>query len=308
MAAPRWLRAAVLAFPRGFRERHRRDFEDTLDDLIAHAEPADRPRVARRAFVQTVRSGLAERAASLSLFSPKRPRPAGAPSSSSGFDDLRHDAAHAWRSVVRRPGFAAVVMLTLAIGLGGSAAMFSVIDGVLLEPLPYAESDRLVTLLRTFTNDPSREADNMSLPDFRDVQEGVSEIVASAGYRRARETLQLEDGPRLILTAGVTDGLLPVFGLAPHIGRDLEAKDALLDAPRVVVLGYDFWTRYRGSNPGVLGQTIELSGETFEIVGVAPPSFDFPGRVQVYTALQIDTENDCGRGCHLLDSVARIDR
>ncbi|MEO1366286.1 MAG: hypothetical protein AAFX50_03840, partial [Acidobacteriota bacterium] len=164
MAAPRWLRAAVLAFPRSFRDHHRRDFEDTLDDLIAHAEPADRGRTARRAFVQTLRSGLAERAAAVSLFSPGDPRPAGGPARSSAFDDFSHDATHAWRSVVRRPGFAAVVMLTLAVGLGGSAAMFSVIDGVLLEPLPYAESDKLITLRRVLTNEPGRDRSNMSLP------------------------------------------------------------------------------------------------------------------------------------------------
>ncbi|MEM8993354.1 MAG: hypothetical protein AAGF23_01055, partial [Acidobacteriota bacterium] len=102
MAAPGWLRAAIWAFPRSFRERHRSDFEETLHDLVAHAEPADRRRVARRAFVQTVRSGLAERAVSLSLFSPGTPSPPGEPARSSAFDDLRHDAIHAWRSVVRR--------------------------------------------------------------------------------------------------------------------------------------------------------------------------------------------------------------
>ncbi|MEM1178230.1 MAG: ABC transporter permease [Acidobacteriota bacterium] len=301
MAAPRWLRAAVLSFPRSFRRRHGDDLLETLDDLMEGTAAADRGRVARRTFRQLVRSGIAER---LSPFSPRQ-RSVDSPRSSA-MEDFRHDLIHAWRSVVRRPGFAAIVVLTLAIGLGASAAMFSVIHGVLLEPLPYAESDQLVTLFRTSTTDPGRESSSYSLPDLRDVQREVPGLVSSAGYRRSQQTLTLDGEPRLVLTGLLTDGLLSTFGLAPHVGRDLDAADARPGAPKVAVVGYEFWRQHLGGAPDALGQTLTLSDESYEIIGVAPRDFDFPGRVEIYTALDIDIENDCGRDCHILGTVGRL--
>lgn len=306
----RMLRLALLLFPRDFLARQGSDLLETYEDWIAHTAPSDRPRVRRRAVLQLVRAGLAERLASLRPASSQPGRhPDRSPRrhpSSSVLEDVWHDLEHAYRSLRRRPGFAVMVMLTLAIGLGSSAAMFGVVHGVLLEPLPYEDSHRLMTLGRWFTNDPDRGGDNMSLPDLRDVQGQVSGLESVAGVFAARETLELDGEPQLVRTAGVSEGLLRVFGLSPLAGRDLAAEDAALDAPPVVVLGHDFWTRRLGADPDVLGTTLELSAESYEIVGVAPPGFDYPEGAQAWTAMQVDTENDCGRGCHFLSAVARL--
>ena len=295
-----WLRLALRTFPEDFRRRQEDDLIDTVDDVLAHTSPAQRPRMRGRILIQLIRAGLAERISAHGSAGPRFH------TRSSPMDDLVHDLKSALRSLIRRPAFAAMVVMTLAIGLGTSAAMFGVVHGVLLEPLPFPEPERLITLVRDFEDDPGREEDNMSLPDLRDIQTRVEGIEALAGYGRARHTL-LQDGEPQLLNAGrVTDGLLRVLGLAPHLGRDLTADDAVLDAPKVVVLGHGFWRRQFQGDAGAVGKTLMLSGEPHTIVGVAPEGFDFPGDVEAWVPWQIDTEG-CGRGCHLLDTVARLD-
>ncbi|MCG8456246.1 MAG: ABC transporter permease [Holophagales bacterium] len=220
-------------------------------------------------------------------------------------DDLLHDLKSASRSLSRRPAFALMVIATLGLGLGASAAMFSVVDGVLLEPLPFEEPDRLVTMSRTFTNEPGRRGRNMSLPDLRDVQAASKSLEALAGYSGAQLTL-LRDGEPHLLTAGrATDGLLKVFGLKPSLGRDLEAADALPEAPGAVVISHGFWQTHFGGDPAVLGRTLTLTGDEYEVVGVAPASFAFPREAEVWVAWQIDPEM-CGRSCHLMRTVGRL--
>ena len=302
-SSPLELRLALRLFPRDFRARQGADLLETYEDWIAFSAPSERPRVRRQALVQLLRAGLAERFASVM---PPSPMPPSRSPRSSALEDLWHDVKSAFRSLQRRPFFAAMVMLTLAIGLGTSAAMFGVVHGVLLEPLPYEDSHRLITMERIFTNDPDRHAASMSLPDVRDVRREIPGLEAVAGVYGTRETLLLGDEPQLIRTGGVSNGLLDVFGLAPVAGRDIEAADAVLEAPPVVVVGHEFWQRRLGGDPDVLGTAIELSSVKYEIVGVAPAGFDFPRGAEAWTALQIDTESDCGRGCHFLTTVGRL--
>ncbi|MCG8456306.1 MAG: ABC transporter permease [Holophagales bacterium] len=220
-------------------------------------------------------------------------------------DDLLHDLKSATRSLSRRPAFALMVIATLGIGLGASAAMFSVVNGVLLEPLPFEDPDRLVTLIRQFSNDPAREEYRMSLPDLRDVQAESESLEAAAGYRASQKTLLADGEPRLVSACSSSDGLLQIFGLEPHLGRDLRASDAEPGAEKVVVLGHGFWQSHFGGDPEVLGEPLVLSGAAHTVIGVAPRGYGFPQEAELWTSWQLDTE-DCGRACHILRTVGRL--
>ena len=303
-----WLRLALACFPQDFRRRRGDEMLDTVEDMLRQSVAADRAKLRRRIFFQLARAGLAERL-SVPPFRVPSFRASNTHfhkhSRSPFMDDLIHDLKSAFHSLARRPAFAMMVIATLAVGLGTSAAMFGVVHGVLLEPLPFDEPDRLVTVLRNFTNDPGREEDNMSLPDLLDLQERTTSLEAVAGYGRARKTLVKDGEPQLMVTGRVTNGLLNVFGLAPHLGRDLESGDALLDAPKAVVLSHAFWLKQFGGDPSAIGTVLQLSGDSHTVVGIAPAGFDYPSDVEAWVPWQIDTEG-CGRGCHLLDTVARL--
>lgn len=219
-------------------------------------------------------------------------------------DDLFFDVRTAFRALVRRPAFALMVVTTLGVGLGTSTAMFGVVHGVLLEPLPYPESDRLVTLLRHYSR-TGREPTNMSLPDLRDVQERVSTLAAVAGYQSMRTAFVVDGEPRLLSLGRVSNGLLEVFRMRPHLGRDLTAADAEPNAPKTIVISHAAWQELFGGAPDVLGRVLELAGEAHAVVGVGPSGFAFPEAVDGWVAWQIDVEG-CGRDCHLMPTVGRL--
>ena len=316
MSMELWLRLALAFFPQDFRRRRADEMVDTVEEMLLHSRPEERAKQCRRIFLQLARAGLAERF-SVPIFSeavPSTVPSTGATRPSNTFhkhsrspfmDDLTHDLKSAFNSLIRRPGFALMVVATLAVGLGTSAAMFGVVHGVLLKPLPFDEPDRLVTIYRHFSNEPGREEDNMSLPDLHDVQKQVSSLDAVAGFGRSRSTMIRDGEPSLLITGRVTNGLLEVFGLAPHLGRDIELDDAVVDAPKVVLLSHSFWQTQFGGDPSVIGNVLQLSGDDHTIVGVAPAGFQYPSDVEAWVPWQIDIEG-CGRGCHLMDTVARL--
>ncbi len=250
----------------------------------------------RRTATDLARSAAAERL--YPSLTPSRVRPE---IGASFMDQLFQDCRYALRSLRHRPGFTLVALVVLGLGIGANTAIFSVVHGVLLRPLPYPEPDNLVALQR-FDGGAVHRA--MSQPDLEDLlQEGT--FTAVAGYQTARFTLTSGDLPELVRGARTTGGLLEVFGPPPVLGRDLLPAENASEGPRVAVIGHRFWQERYGGDPGVVGTTIELAGTAYEIVGVAPLGFDFPAEAQVWTPLYNDVE-DCGRGCHLMRAVARL--
>ncbi|MGH9335204.1 MAG: ABC transporter permease, partial [Vicinamibacteria bacterium] len=209
------------------------------------------------------------------------------------------EIAFAFRNLGRAPTVTLPAVVTLALGIGANTAIFSVVNAVALRPLPYPEPDRLTTVWSTH-----RTRGSLSQPDLRDIQAESRSLEALAGYSGTGFTLTGMGPPEVVQGTMVTDGLLKAFGLKPVLGRDLEASESVPGGPRVAVIAYGFWQeRFGGAHP--LGKTLTLDGELYEIVGVAPPGFDFPDGAQVFRPLYLDTE-DCGRGCHLLRSVGRL--
>ena len=210
--------------------------------------------------------------------------------------DLRQDVAYAVRVLARAPGFAAVAIVTLALGIGGSTAIFSVIDAALLRPLPYPHPEQLVEILIEEPRPDGRVSRfGPSMEDIRIWRENgqvFSHVAAWAGSPRPA----LLDGPEpeRVRVTQVSEDYLGLFGVVPVAGRGFQATDMPVDAPSVVILGHEFALRRFGSTEAALGQTMRLDNAATTIVGVLPASFR--GGAQVWRPLRMPPESMKGRG------------
>lgn len=220
-------------------------------------------------------------------------------------DAIRAEIRFAFRSLRQRPGFSALVVATLGLGIGANTGIFTVVSGVLLSPLAYPDPDGLVVVGVEQAGGGS--LDNMSLPDILDIEERVPSIATLVGYSGSTATLTGRGEPTLVPVGRVEKGLLSTFGLAPVLGRDIAPEESGAASAAVAVIGYGFWRDRLRSAPDVIGETLVLDGISFEIVGVAPPGFDFPGGTQLWYPRRIDPD-DCARGCHTWWTIGRLAR
>src|SRR4051794_6805176 len=192
------------------------------------------------------------------------------------------------RRLLRAPLFSAVAVLTLALGIGANAAIFSVINGVLLKPLPYREADRLVGVWHT--------APGMNIPLMN---QSPATYFTYRENGRVLEDIGLWDNgsvsvtgtgePERIEVLMVTDGTLPVLGVQPVIGRTFTREDDRPGTPERVILTHGYWQRKFASDPGVLGRSMTVDGTPREIIGVLPASFKFLNNTpQILLPFQID--------------------
>ena len=185
------------------------------------------------------------------------------------------DLRYGLRSLLKTPGFTLVAVLTLALGVGANAAIFSVLEAVVLRDLPYQDPDRLAVLWTR--NIQQNLPDGSSFLNFRDWKAQSKEFESMAAYVRpefTRGTLSGSQAERIYL-ALVGDGFFQVLGTSPLIGRWFEAAD-FVEQPRVVVISYGLWQRRYAADPAVLGRTILLNDQSVEVVGVMPPGFQLP--------------------------------
>lgn len=191
-------------------------------------------------------------------------------------EQLARDARYALRAVRRNPGFTLVAVLTLALGIGATTAIFSVVDAVLLRPLPFRDADRLVTVA-SFVNGPSgagaTAAMGLSLPDFQDVSRLTDAVGGIAAYSNDKYNFANPDGARELQVTRTTAGLFPVLGAPPVLGRTFSASE--MHEP-LAVISYGLWVTSFNGDTTVLGRTISLDQKTFTIVGVMPAGFAFP--------------------------------
>ena len=191
--------------------------------------------------------------------------------------DVRY-AARTWR---RAPGFVALVVLTLAVGIGANAAVFSVVDAVLLRPLPFPHPDELVLVGQTDVR--TRAWYGSATPaNFLDWRGRARSFTAMAGYRDASLTLVSGSRPERQNGAMVNAAFFDILQLKPAIGRTFAPSEGEPGAPRVAVLGHALWRDRFGGRVDVLGQTIRLEDEPHTIIGVMPPGVDFPDRAQLW--------------------------
>jgi putative ABC transport system permease protein len=214
------------------------------------------------------------------------------------------DLRLAVRGLARTPGFTAVAVTALALGIGANTAMFSVVNGIILKPLPFPEPDRLVMISATDLESGSTGG-SMSQPDVRDIQSDSRTVVAAAGFSTSMVTLSGGDEPTLIRAARVTDGLLHVIQSPPILGRDILVEENVPNGPHVVVISSAVWQEQFGGDPQVVGRRLEINEAMYEIVGVAPAGVDFPSGAQLWIPRYLNTEG-CGRDCHFYSVIGRL--
>ena len=224
-------------------------------------------------------------------------------------EQLLQDIRFGIRMLCKSPGFTAVTVLSLALGIGANTAIFSVVDAVLLRPLPFAEPDRLVTVSECSGPYDQSTKNAVAPGNFLDwrTRNHVFEHIGAVelpGY-----SLTGSDRPERVLGAATSAGMLRLLGLHPALGREFEATDDKNGAAPVVMLTHALWKRRYGSDPHVLGKTIQLDTGPYTVVGVLPAGLAFPEpNVQLWVPLEqtIAPREMRWHASHYLDVYARL--
>ena len=220
---------------------------------------------------------------------------------------LMQDVRYAARTLAKSPGYAAVTVLTLALGIGANTAIFSVVNGVLLKPLPYPRSERLLFITSTF---PSLGFDRfwVSLPEWAEFKERNRSFERVGAYREGSVNLGTPERPRRVNSALVTPELLDVLGVAPLRGRLFNEPDAAVGAEDVAVIAHTTWQSDFGAAEDVIGRVVPIDSTPTRIVGIMPRGFDIHDqRVEVFLPLTIDRSTfNNRRGGHFLYLVGRL--
>jgi len=249
----------------------------------------------------------------------RRPRPAGSrrraadrsdrATRSGAWDSLFQDVRVGLRMLRRSPFLATVAVAILGLGIGATTGAFGFIHSVLLEPLPYPASDRLVTVSTSWAHHATLapdEGDYMAVPDLVDLRDGSRSLASLVGYERAHTTLTWGGEPIQVEGALVSEGMLSTFHLSPALGRDIRPDESGRDLAHVAVIGYALWRNRFGQATDVIGRSISVAGAPFRIVGVAPRGFDFPGGTELWVPEPRSVVNS-NRRTHVWLSVGRLE-
>jgi putative ABC transport system permease protein len=213
------------------------------------------------------------------------------------------DLRYSFRALARARAWTAVVTATLAIGIGGSVAVFSLLNGMILRPLPFPDEDRVVFLNEAWPTEgyPRVKLSYADLADWRERQHSFS---AMAAYRPDRFTLTGRGEPERLSGATVNAELFDVLGVAPLEGRTFRADEDRPGGERVIVIGEALWRRKFGGDPTIIGRAISIESEPHVVVGVIPETFDFPERAEIWVPARVSPDED--RGLRWLDGVGRL--
>jgi predicted permease len=222
-------------------------------------------------------------------------------------DEMFQDLRFGLRMLLKNPSFAVIAVLTLSLGIGANTAIFSVIDAVLLRPLPFAEPDRLVLIAETHPAVPRLE---VATPDFRDWQQqaqSFSEMAAWSLNDLGKPVISDEGAPEQLQSTCITQNLFPLLGIRPKLGRNFLPEENQTGRDRVAILSYALWQRRFAADPNLIGRTLRLSGESHIVVGVMPQGVQLPFETDVWLPLsQLREDLLTSRVRHPLEVVARL--
>jgi predicted permease len=215
------------------------------------------------------------------------------------------DARFAVRQLRKNPGFAVTAVAVLALGIGASTAIFGFVDAAMLEPLPYAQPNRLVDVAESTAVFPRG---NLSRADFEDWQRMNKTLRSLDAYTGEGYLLRIGSVSEPVPGTRVSDGFFGTLGVRPVLGRDFRAGEDKPGGPKVAILSYGTWVKRFGGQPGVIGQTVSLSGDPYTIVGVLPRTFSFAPRANGELWVPMGDKNECEsrRSCHNLFAVGRL--
>ena len=212
------------------------------------------------------------------------------------------DCRYALRQLRKNPGFTAVAVLTLALGIGVTTAIFSVVYGVLLRPLPYRDPDRIMAIFEvTSKGRPSRLAD----PNFDDFRDQSRSFQAIAKYTGSIASVSGASQPTRTAVASVSPDFLKVFGVQPFLGRDFAVSDAKKGAGPTVLVSHEYWRQYLGSPRDLSQSHLKIDTTVFSVIGVLPAGFRFPDDVDLWTPAGLEGENP-SRTSHNYRAAGRL--
>ena len=220
-------------------------------------------------------------------------------------DECARDCRFALRMLQRSPGFAAVAVLTLALGIGANTAIFSVVDAVLLRPLPYPEPDRLVRIWESSIkyDSPRNVVNPFNFLDWRDHSESFESMAAISGLMT---NLSFQGQPVAVQGMQVSTEFFSTLRIPPLLGRAFSAPDGLVGQDQVVILSYELWQRQYGANPKIIGAKVDVDAAPYTVIGVMPRGFSFPKiKSEIWTPLPIARTKEWNSGRYLT-VVARL--
>ncbi|HEV2837539.1 MAG TPA: ABC transporter permease, partial [Pyrinomonadaceae bacterium] len=220
--------------------------------------------------------------------------------------DLIKDVRYALRILARKPMFTAVAVITLALGIGATTAIFSVVYGVLLRPLDYPEPERLVALRES---NPLKQPDAQIAPgNFVEWQRQNTVFSDLAAYRNISYNLSGDGDPERLLAGRVSAGLFKMFGVQPLLGRDFFAEEDQSGREKVVIISEGLWQRRFGSDPNIIGRSLKLSGEDFTIVGVVSSAFRLPDqrKRELWTPIAFTETETTLHHARYIEAIARL--
>ncbi|MGH7614215.1 MAG: ABC transporter permease, partial [Gemmatimonadales bacterium] len=218
-------------------------------------------------------------------------------------DALLQDLRYAMRTLVKSPGFTVVAVLTLGLGIGANAQVFTSVNALLLRPYPYRDPGSLVAV-RTEKPSDGITADEVSYPNFVDWRAESRSFEDLAAHSGRTLNVAGGDEPELVRGEQISAGMFRLLGVTPSLGRDFLEADGQPGAPRVVLLSHSLWQRRFGGDQRILGQAIQLNGVPTTVVGVMSQGFGFPGSRELWVPLQLDPAS--GRGNQWLEVVGRL--
>jgi putative ABC transport system permease protein len=202
-------------------------------------------------------------------------------------DALLHDLRYALRQLRKSPGFSAIIVLMLALGIGANTTLFSVVNAALLRPLPYPQPERIISIS---VMDSVRDEVVTDQRSFEAWRQSARSFSALAAYAPSGGTLTTDGVAEHLSGADVTADFFRVFGMSPALGRTFLPEELRAGAARVVLLSHELWTRDFSADAGIIGRTITLGNHDYEVVGVMPAGFHYPGHAEFWTPVALEPQ------------------
>ena len=220
-------------------------------------------------------------------------------------DNFVQDLRYAGRQLLKSPGFTAIAVLMLGLGIGAALAIFGFVDAALIRPLPYRHAARLVTVTERTAQIPRA---NLSYLDYLDWKRQNTSLNSLDVHNGRGYLLRTATGTEMVPAVRVSDGFFRTLGVTPILGRDFYAGEDLPDAPLTVILSHATWLKRFGGRADVIGQPLSLNGQPYTVVGVLPQDFQFAprGTPEMWTTLHPSAGCDLRRSCHNLIGVGRL--
>ena len=222
-------------------------------------------------------------------------------------ETLFRDIRYGIRGLLKRPGFTAIALIALALGIGANTAIFSLVNAVLLRPLPFSEPDRLVWIFGNIRNGGNRASVSpLDFLDYRQQNTAFEEFAAMTSFPVALNLTGNGD-PERLTAAAVTGNYFQALGVKPAIGSAFQLQNEKPGSDQVAILGYGLWQKRFGGDPSIVNKTVVLDGKSFQVLGVMPKDFTFPQSAQLWVPLDFDVEPGMKqRKAHFLRPIGRL--